>query len=60
MNAKLAPPESPQGPPDLVRRANEILSAPLPAIEPERSRELERRAAEVARLLSGRAKSGES
>lgn len=44
--------ETVQGSSDAVRQAEELLSSPLPVAEPDRSREVKRRAEEAARLLT--------
>jgi hypothetical protein len=45
-------PEEVQGTSDPVREAEDILAAPLPQTEPDRSREVARRAEKAARLLT--------
>ncbi len=44
----MSPPESP----DPLRKAEELLSAPLPQEEPDRSREIKRRVKQAAQLLT--------
>lgn len=44
--------EAVQGSSEAVRQAAELLSFPLPAKEPDRSREVKRRAEAAARLLT--------
>jgi hypothetical protein len=44
--------EAVQGSSEAVRQAEELLSSPLPVEEPARSREVRRRAEEMAKLLS--------
>ena len=44
--------ETVQGSSDAVRQAEELLSSPLPVEEPDRSREVRRRAEVAAKLLT--------
>jgi hypothetical protein len=44
--------EAVQGSSEAVRQAEELLSSPLPVEEPDRSREVKRRAEAAAKLLT--------